>query len=331
VIVTLRDGSDADRVRRALVERGLWVQPLRSEQSVAFYVDPASTAVSADELRRIEGVDDVAVPELPWPRLREQPSVADLGDGVRLGLDVAPQLVAGPCSVESATQLEEIAAALGEAGVRVLRGGAYKPRTSPYAFQGHGERALRWLRDAADAHGMKVVTEVLAPEDAERVAEVADVLQVGSRSMHHAPLLRAVGAQGRPVLLKRGMAATVEEWLQAAEYLRLAGAPVVLPCERGVRSFDPSTRNLLDLGAVALLRHVHRLPVLADPSHATGRRDLVLPLARAALAAGACGVMVEVHPRPGEALSDGPQALSLEAARRLAAMVAASGEAEASP
>ncbi len=325
MIVTLREDSDAERVRRALVERGLWVRRLRSDTSVAFYVDPASSAVAPEELRRIEGVRDVAVPEVPWPRLAEQPVVADLGDGVRLGIGAPIHLLAGPCSVESAAQVREIAAVLSEAGVRVLRGGAYKPRTSPYAFQGHGEPALRWLREAAEAHGMKVVTEVLAPEDAPCVAEYADLLQVGSRSMHHAPLLRAVGAQERPVLLKRGMAATLEEWLQAAEYLRLAGAPVVLLCERGVRSFDPSTRNLLDLGAVALLRHVHRLPVLADPSHATGRRDLVLPLARATVAAGACGVMVEVHPRPGEALSDGPQALRLEEAATLAADVTACG------
>ncbi len=330
MIVTLREDSDAERVRRALVERGLWVRPLRSGTSVSFYVDPASNAVPPEELRDIEGVLEVAVPDVPWPKLLEQPDTVDLGDGVSIGLRAPPHLVAGPCSVESAGQVEEIAAALAHAGVRILRGGAYKPRTSPYAFQGHGEPALRWLRDAADAHGLKVVTEVLAPGDASLVASYADILQIGSRSMHHAPLLRSVGAQGRPVLLKRGMAATMEEWLQAAEYLLLAGAPTVLLCERGVRSFDPSTRNLLDLGAVALLRHVHHLPVLADPSHATGRRDLVAPLSRAAVAAGACGVMVEVHPRPGEALSDGPQALRLEEAAALAASFAPSPRGRAS-
>ncbi len=192
-----------------------------------------------------------------------------------------------------------------------LRGGAYKPRTSPYAFQGHGEPALAWMRRAADACGMKVVTEALAEADVALVAEHADLVQVGSRNMHNYALLKAIGRTGRPVLLKRGMAATIDEWLHAGEYLLAAGAAGVVFCERGIRSFDDSTRNLLDLGAVALLAHVHRLPVIVDPSHGAGRRDLVLPLGRAALAAGAAGLMIETHDEPARALSDGPQAIPL--------------------
>jgi 3-deoxy-7-phosphoheptulonate synthase len=191
----------------------------------------------------------------------------------------------------------------------MLRGSAYKPRSSPYAFQGHGAVALGWLRAAADRHRLAVVTEVLAAQDAARVAEVADLIQIGSRNMQNYPLLREVGRQKRPVLLKRGVAATIEEWLLSAEYCLLEGAPGVVFCERGVRAFDPSTRYLLDLGAVALLAHTLRLPVIVDPSHAAGRRDLIAPLARAGVAVGAHGVMVEIHDDPGGARSDGPQAL----------------------
>jgi 3-deoxy-7-phosphoheptulonate synthase len=214
--------------------------------------------------------------------------------------------------VESREQALEVAEQVAAAGAGFLRGGAFKPRTSPYAFAGHGEAALGWLKEAAERFGLGVVTEAVTEADVKVVAERADVLQVGSRSMHSPGLLRAAGRAGRPVLLKRGMSATVEEWLLAAERLLLEGAPGVILCERGVRSFDPTTRNVLDLGAVALLAGVRGLPVIVDPSHAAGRRDLVLPLARAALAAGAAGVLVEVHPRPGEAASDGPQAVRPE-------------------
>jgi 3-deoxy-7-phosphoheptulonate synthase len=220
-------------------------------------------------------------------------------------------IMAGPCSIESREQTMEVAAVCAELGIHVLRGGAYKPRTSPYAFQGHGEPALRWMRDAADANGMKVVTEALAEADVPLVAEHADLVQVGSRNMHNYALLKTIGRTGRPVLLKRGMAATLDEWLQAGEYVLAAGAASVVFCERGVRSFDDSTRNLLDLGAVALLAHVYRFPVIVDPSHGAGRRDLVLPLGRAALAAGAAGLMIETHDEPARALSDGPQAVPL--------------------
>lgn len=309
MIVTLQQGADEARVRGQLARRGLWVgAPLRAlDGTVHLPVSEGSSRVRPEDLRSVEGVSTIAASDSPHPLVDRHGPTARVGAAV-LG-PRRPALVAGPCSVESEAQIGRIAAALAGLGVSWLRGGAFKPRTSPYAFQGAGDEALRWLRRAADAHGMKVVTEVLAEGDVPAVAEWADVLQVGSRNMANYALLKQVGRAAKPVLLKRAMSATVEEWLLAGEYLLAHGAPSVVFCERGVRGFDPSTRNLLDLGAVALLAHVHKVPVIVDPSHATGRRDLVLPLARAALAAGAAGVMIETHDAPEQAKSDGPQAL----------------------
>lgn len=323
MIITLENGADLDSVRAALTELGLWTQEYSGTRgTAAFLVRPHSGAVAAGDLLAIPGVADVSEDPSDHPLVDRQPATIRAA-GIEIGADAAPVLMAGPCSVESEEQIHTVARRLSELGATFLRGGAYKPRTSPYDFQGLGTEALTWLREAADAHGMRVVTEALAESMVAEVAEVADLVQVGSRNMHSAPLLRAVGRAGRPVLLKRGMAATIEEWLAAGEYCLDAGAPAVVFCERGIRGFDDRTRNLLDLGSVALLRHVHGLPVVVDPSHALGRRDLILPLSRAAIAAGAVGLLVEVHPRPGDALSDGPQALSFEAAAELAELVGA--------
>jgi len=219
---------------------------------------------------------------------------------------------AGPCSVESREQLNATAAAVASRGANVLRGGAFKPRTSPYSFQGLGAEALKMLREAADAHGMSVVTEVLDPRDVALVAGHADMLQIGARNMQNFSLLREAGESGKPVLLKRGMSATVDEWLMAAEYLLVAGNPNIVLCERGVRSFDKATRNLLDIAAVPLLHSLTHLPVIVDPSHGTGVAKLVSPMALAALAAGADGLLIEVHPHPPSAASDGQQSLTFE-------------------
>lgn len=216
---------------------------------------------------------------------------------------------AGPCGVESAEQLEAAARAVSAAGANVLRGGAYKPRTSPYSFQGLGEEALKMLRHAGDRYNLAVVTEVMDPRDVERVARYADMLQVGARNMQNFPLLREVGMGPMPVLLKRGLSATVQEWLLAAEYVLLGGNENVVLCERGVRSFDVATRNLLDISVVPLLEELTHLPVIVDPSHAVGIARLVTPIAVASVAAGAHGVLVEVHPDPPNALSDGAQSL----------------------
>ena len=217
--------------------------------------------------------------------------------------------MAGPCAVESFDQLAAAADAAAAAGARILRGGAFKPRTSPYSFRGLGEPALRWLHDIAAARDLAVVTEVMTPELVPLVAEYADMLQIGSRSIQNFPLLDAVGRAGRPVLLKRGMMSTLDELLASAEYILSAGNPDVILCERGIRTFEPQTRNTFDVVSVPLLKRLSHLPVVADPSHATGQADLVLPAARAAVAAGADGLLIEVHPDPANALSDGPQAL----------------------
>ncbi len=318
MIVTLRPGADTDAVRRALIARGQWVSVVRTlagtdPTAVHFVVGESSLPVDPAELARIEGVAGVAAATSQHPKVDAQGPVVE-ARGVRIG-GGRPTFMCGPCAVESEAQIDATAARLSVLGVEFLRGGAFKPRTSPYAFQGHGSEALRWMRRAADAHGMRVVTEALGESDVALVAEYADLVQVGSRNMQNYALLKAIGRAGRPVLLKRAMSATVEEWLLAGEYLLTHGAPGVVFCERGVRGFDPATRNLLDLGAVALLAHVHHLPVVVDPSHGTGRRDLVLPLTRAALGAGAAGVMIETHDNPGWALSDGPQALLPEELR----------------
>lgn len=219
-------------------------------------------------------------------------------------------IIAGPCAVESEEMLWEIAVRIKEAGAALLRGGAYKPRTSPYSFQGLGEQGLKVLARVGKALDMPVVTEVVDTGDVETVAAYADVLQVGARNMQNYSLLKKLGTIDKPVILKRGISATVEEWLMAAEYILLAGNEQVVLCERGIRTYEPWTRNTLDLSAVALVKHLSHLPVIADPSHATGLAHLVGPMARAAVAAGVDGLMVEVHIAPERALSDGAQSLT---------------------
>ncbi len=219
--------------------------------------------------------------------------------------------IAGPCSVENEEMIVETARRVKAAGAKFLRGGAYKPRTSPYAFQGHGESALDLLAAAREASGLGVITEVMDAEDIQRIAEVADVLQIGARNMQNFPLLKKVGAQDKPVLLKRGMSATIQEWLMAAEYILAAGNANVILCERGIRTFDRQyTRNTLDLSAIPVLRNLTHLPITIDPSHGTGWATLVPTMAKAAIAAGTDALMIEVHPNPPKALSDGAQSLT---------------------
>jgi 3-deoxy-7-phosphoheptulonate synthase len=236
-------------------------------------------------------------------------------------LTIAPNLViggeavvlmAGPCSVESYDQTRKTAEAVHRTGAKILRGGAFKPRTSPYSFQGLGLEGLEIIRAVADEFGLLVITEALGVEHIPLVVEYADIIQLGSRNMQHYPLLWAAGETDKPVLLKRGFMSTIEEWLQAAEHIASRGNERIILCERGIRTFDSATRNTLDTNAIALVKQTSPFPVIADPSHATGRSDLVIPAARAAIAAGADGLLVECHPDPTAALSDGEQALSLE-------------------
>jgi 3-deoxy-7-phosphoheptulonate synthase len=220
-------------------------------------------------------------------------------------------VMAGPCAVESLDQMMETAIAVKAAGGKVLRGGAFKPRTSPYSFQGLGEEGLRILAEVRERTGLKIVTEVMEPEQVAAVAERSDILQIGARSMQNFPLLKQAGSVDKPILLKRGMAATIEEWLMAAEYVMASGNFNVILCERGIRTFETAARNTLDLSAVPIVKRLSHLPVIVDPSHGTGKWYLVKSMAMAAVAAGADGLMIEVHPSPDTALSDGPQSLNL--------------------
>ncbi len=235
-----------------------------------------------------------------------------LSDSILIG---GPELfiAAGPCAIESLEIMEEIAQTLKPAPIQALRGGIYKPRTSPYDFQGVGAPGLEIVRQVRQRQGLPVVTEVMAISQIETLADAADMLQVGSRNMQNFDLLKALGETDKPILLKRGLAATLEEFIMAAEYIASHGNPNVVLCERGIRSFDTYTRNVLDLGAVVALKQLTHLPVIVDPSHAAGRRDLVAGLAKAAIAAGADGLIIECHPRPDAAISDAQQTLSLEA------------------
>jgi 3-deoxy-7-phosphoheptulonate synthase len=248
-----------------------------------------------------------------------EPTVIEVG-GRQIG-NSHFALVAGPCTVETREQTLETARAVAAAGATMLRGGSFKPRSSPYAFQGMGLEALEILREASEETGLPVVTELLDPRHVEAVAELADVIQIGARNMQNFPLLAEVGKVDLPVLLKRAPSASVEELLLAAEYVAKEGNERILLCERGIKTFEPSTRYTLDLGSVAVLKEETHLPVLVDPSHAAGRRDLILPLSRAAAAVGADGIIVEVHPRPEEALCDGPQQVPADEFGRLASEV----------
>lgn len=307
MIITLNATASPSEVKRALIDHGLWVEELVGQGRVQFRVESHSAQVPIELVQALPGVELVTTRASTHPRVDQQPKVVEVG-AHQVGVGQPTAYFAGPCSVESEDHVRRLAAKLRGYGVKFLRGGAFKPRTSPYAFQGHGEPALKWMKKAAAENGMALVTELMGAEERDLVAEFADLIQIGSRNMHNYALLKHVAGAKKPIFLKRGMAATVEEWLGAGEYLLLHGAPAVVFCERGIRSFDPSTRNLLDLSAVAILAGLGQ-PVVVDPSHAAGRRDLVGPLARAAVAVGAHGVMIETHDAPGRALSDGPQAV----------------------
>jgi 3-deoxy-7-phosphoheptulonate synthase len=279
------------------------------------------------ELRGLPGVSDVVRISVPYKLVSRQHHpdmttvwVGSAGQRVPIGPDTFT-LIAGPCAVETPQQTLEAAEMAKAAGATLLRGGAFKPRSSPYAFQGLGEEGLRILADVREATGLPIVTEVVDPGDVQLVAEYADMLQVGTRNMANFSLLQAVGSVGKPVMLKRGMQATIEEWLMAAEYIAQRGNLDIVLCERGIRTFETATRNTLDISAVPVAHGLSHLPVVVDPSHSGGRRDLVVPLSRAAIAVGADGIIVDVHPDPEHALVDGPQALVNGDLRALAAAV----------
>ena len=304
--------DEIEQVVRVIKDMGYDARPIPGGQRTAVGLIGNDGRVDSGRLEGLDGVLEVIPVTHPYKQVsrewREEDTVVTLPNGTTVGgREVV--VMAGPCTVESEEQIMGIASSLRAMGATVLRGGAFKPRTSPYSFQGMGVEGLKLLAKAREATGMMVVTEALDPESADAVAEYADIVQIGARNMQNYALLRRAGRLGKPVLLKRGMSATIEELLLAAEYVLAEGNPNVILCERGVRSFGTHTRNLLDLAAIPVVKGLSHLPIIADPSHGTGIRSKVIPMARAAVAAGADGVIVEVHPDPSRALSDGAQSL----------------------
>lgn len=304
--------SDVDRVVETIEDLGYQARPIPGAQRTAVGLVGNDGRVDSSRLAALPGVRDVIHVTQPYKQVsrewKQETTVVRLAGGVSFGGPSVP-VIAGPCSVESERQILDAAMAVREAGGSLLRGGAYKPRTSPYSFQGLGEQGLRLLAKAREETGLLIVTEALDSEGVDLVAEHADIVQIGARNMQNFPLLKRAGQIGKPVLLKRGLSATITELLLSAEYLLAEGNHDVILCERGIRGFDPATRNVFDLTAIPLVQNLSHLPIIADPSHGTGIREKVIPMARAAVAAGADGIMVEVHPNPEEALSDGAQSL----------------------
>jgi 3-deoxy-7-phosphoheptulonate synthase len=308
--------TDIDSVSDRITELGFQAHLSRGSERTIIGVIGDERPVDPEVFEALPGVERVVrilhPAKLASRDFHPEDRVIELSNGARLGGgDVS--VMAGPCAVESREQVERAAEVVAGLGVRVLRGGAFKPRTSPYSFQGLGEKGLLLLREVADELGMAVITEVITPQDVPLVARHAEMLQVGARNMANFSLLNAVGESGRPVLLKRGLGSTIDELLQAAEYILAQGNPDVALCERGIRTFETSTRFTLDINAIPVLKQLTSLPIIVDPSHATGKADLVAPVALAGIAAGADGLLVEVHPNPREALSDGAQSLDPEA------------------
>ena len=322
MIVNMSDSAteeQIDHIIQRIREAGFQPHVTRgTERTIVAAVGSGGRRHEIEALSVAPGVDNVVAIAQPFKlvsrQTRPQGSVVSVGGGKAGGVMIGgPEVVviAGPCSVESREQMLETAEGVKRAGATMLRGGAYKPRTSPYEFQGLGIEALKILREARELTGLPVVTEVMSTEDVDLICEYADMLQVGARNMQNFALLRRLATIKKPILLKRGPSATVKEWLLAAEYLLSGGNDQVVLCERGIKTFETGTRNTFDLSAVALAKELSHLPVVADPSHGTGKQSLIGPVSRAAIAVGADGIIVEVHPCPERALSDGPQSLDL--------------------
>jgi 3-deoxy-7-phosphoheptulonate synthase len=313
-MLTTATPAEINHIIDRIKECGFQAHVIRGEErTIIGAVGSGGHRSEIEALRAAPGVAEVIQIAHPFKlvsrQLRQTPTVVDVRGTKIGGGDLV--VIAGPCSVESEEQLLETAHAVKAAGANMLRGGAYKPRTSPYDFQGLGVEALRLLQQARKETGLPIVTEVMSEADVDIVAQYADVLQVGARNMQNFSLLRKLAPVAKPILLKRGPSATVKEWLLAAEYLLAGGNANVILCERGIKTFETATRNTLDLAAVALVKELSHLPVLADPSHGTGMRSLIAPMSKAAAACGADGLIIEVHPCPERALSDGPQSLDL--------------------
>lgn len=314
IIIMKTGATDAEikRVSDTVISSGCQVHLSRGDEVTIIGVVGDKTRLAGSNIELNPGVDHIVqVTEsykLVNRKFHPQPTVVKVGNAV-IGPDTLT-VMAGPCAIESEDQLMTTAREVQKAGATFVRGGAYKPRTSPYSFQGLEEEGLKYMKEVHDETGMSVICEVTSIHSLELAAKYVDMLQIGARNMQNFELLKEAGRSGMPVLLKRGLAATVDEWLNAAEYIISEGNPNIVLCERGIRTFEPSTRNTLDISAVCVLRKKTHLPVIVDPSHATGVREYVEPLAKAAVAVGADGLMIEVHPNPQKALSDGPQSLT---------------------
>lgn len=340
MIVVMKVGSPEAEINRVTDELSTWgLSPEKIVGKHKVVIGLVGDTVDLDPLQIQEAspwIEQVLRVEQPFKRAsieyrHGEPSevaVPTPNGTVYIGQNHPLVVVAGPCSVENEEMIVETARRVKAAGAQFLRGGAYKPRTSPYAFQGHGESALELLAAARQATGLGIITELMDAAELQIVAEFADVIQIGARNMHNFSLLKKVGAQDKPILLKRGMAATIEDWLMAAEYILAAGNPNVILCERGIRTFDRQyARNTLDLAVLPVLRSLSHLPIMIDPSHGTGRAEYVPAMALAAIAGGADSLMIEVHPNPAKALSDGPQSLTPERFDRLMQEMAVIGKA----
>ena len=304
--------AEIERVCAVIEEMGYQSRPMPGRQRTTVGLVGNDGRVDGSRLAALPGVAEILHVTKPYKQVsrewRAEATVVELPGGLRIGGEEVV-VMAGPCSVESEEQIIAAARAVRAAGATILRAGAFKPRSSPYSFQGLGRRGLDLLVKARNETGLLIVTEAMDAEGLELVADAADIIQLGARNMQNYSLLKQVGRQKKPVLLKRGLSATIQELLLSAEYILAEGNPNVILCERGVRGFDSTTRNLFDLSAIPVVKGLSHLPIIADPSHGTGHRDMVTPMARAAVAAGADGLLIEVHPQPDRALSDGAQSL----------------------
>jgi 3-deoxy-7-phosphoheptulonate synthase len=323
MLIVMRHGAlpeDVDRVVSVIEEMGYQARPMPGRQRTTVGLVGNDGRVDSSRLEALSGVQEIIHVTKPYKQVsrewKAESTVIRLASGLTIGGDEVV-VMAGPCSVESERQILEAARAVREAGAAVLRAGAFKPRSSPYSFQGLGRPGLRLLAKAREETGLLIVTEAMDAEGLDQVVEVADIVQIGARNMQNYSLLKHAGRAGKPVLLKRGLSATIQELLLSAEYILAEGNPQVILCERGVRGFDTATRNLFDLSSIPVVHGLSHLPIVADPSHGTGHRDMVTPMARAAIAAGADGLLVEVHPTPDRALSDGAQSLYPEQFERM--------------
>jgi 3-deoxy-7-phosphoheptulonate synthase len=315
MLIVMRHGAAEEEIQRVaatIEEMGYQARPMPGKQRTTVGLVGNDGRVDGSRLAALPGVQEIIHVTKPYKQVsrewKAESTVIRLPGGLSVGGDEVV-VMAGPCSVESERQILDAAWAVREAGATVLRAGAYKPRSSPYSFQGLGRAGLKLLARAREETGLLIVTEAMDGEEMDFVAETADIIQLGARNMQNYSLLKRAGRSGKPILLKRGLSATIQELLLSAEYILAEGNPNVILCERGVRGFDPATRNIFDLSAIAVVHGLSHLPILADPSHGTGHRDMVIPMARAAIAAGADGLLVEVHPNPDRALSDGAQSL----------------------